>query len=501
MSVMGLDIGTTGSKAVVFDLDGKILASAYREYAMHSPRPGWLELNVAEVVDAIREVVREVRSAVSEPIEAFGTSVLGEAMIPVDGDFNPLANSIIGFDPRGERQCQAFREKIDNVEVFGITGHAINSFHSLFKILHLRENEPKIFSQARKFLCFGDFLAARLGLRPVIDYSMAARTLIFDVNCNCWSDRILELVGLDSSILPEPAAPGEVIGEVGSNDLGFPEGAVMVAGLHDQPAGILGAGVNPGQAMLATGTVVCMGVLLNREVDPSAMTANNLCRYPTFGGNFVSLAWNFTGGSAFRWFRDNLAPDLVAQAEEQNVDPYDLLCRNMPGEPSSLIVLPYFTTTGTPYLDTQVVGALFGLRLNTTRWELARAIVEGVAYELRLNQDLLEQAGVTVEEYRGIGGAAKSDLWMQLYADVLDRPVTVLEITEGACWGAALLAAHALGRIDRPDEFARNTVTKGTTYRPRPQMRDRYRRRLDIYRQIYPTTRDLLHQLARLDQE
>jgi len=499
MAFMGLDIGTTGSKAVVFSLDGKILASAYREYPMHSPRAGWLELDPNEVMAAVREVVTKVQADSPEPIEAFGTSGLGEAFVPVDANMQPLDNSIIGFDVRGQKECDEFRQQIDNVDVFKITGHPINSYHSLFKILHLRNHQPEMFAKVHKFLCFPDFLSARLGIEPAIDYSLAARMLLFDVNEKRWSSRLLDLVGLDSSLLARPAAPGQVIGRVGRNDLGFAEGMAMVAGLHDQPAGILGAGVDVGQSMLATGTVVCMGVLLDQQVDPAVMTRSNLCRYPTYGGNSVSLAWNFTGGSALRWFRDNFAQDLADQARRDNADVYDLIFRSLPEKPTNLLFLPYLTTTGTPYLDTQAAGALVGLHLKTTRWDIARAVVEGVVYELRLNQDLLTQAGVRIDEYRGIGGAAKSPVWMQTYADVLDRPVTVLEITEGACWGVALLAAAGLGRIDNAADYARKAVISGRTYKPRAEFRDLYQKRLDLYRQIYPTNKDLIHQLVQLD--
>jgi xylulokinase len=499
MAIMGLDVGTTGSKAVVFDLEGKILASSYREYNLISPKPGWLELSPKDVLDAVKHVVGEASAKSGDKVKTVALSLLGEAGVPVDQNFKPLANSIIGFDPRGEKQCRKFRTKIDPCELFKITGHSANSFHSLFKILHIKEEEPQLFSKMKKFLCFGDFIAAKLGLEPTIDYSMAARTLLFDVNQLDWSDKLLGLAGLDRSIMAKVAAPGTAIGTIGKNDLGFPEGAVLAAGLHDQPAGILGAGIEPGQSMLATGTVVCMGVLLNRSVDPAAMTKNNLCRYPTFGGNFVSLGWNFTGGSALKWFRDNFALDLVEQANAQGKDPYELITARLPQEPTRLILLPYFTTTGTPYLDTRANGVLMGLNLNTDRFQIARGIMEGVAYELRLNEELLGEADVQVNLYKAIGGAAKSPFWMQIYADILNRPISILQTTECAAWGVALLGANAGGLLkDRPDAIAQKISRTGKQYTPRPDQVKLYNDRLAIYRQIYPKTEELMHQLSAL---
>ncbi|MFA5864125.1 MAG: FGGY-family carbohydrate kinase [Phycisphaerae bacterium] len=499
MAIMGLDIGTTGSKAVVFDLDGKILSSSYREYNIISPRPGWVELSPNEVLAAVKNVVSEATAKSPDKVKAVALSLLGEAAVPVDRNFNPLANSIVGFDPRGEKQCRIFRTKIDPVEMFKITGHPANSYHTLFKLLYLKEEEPQLFNSAYKFLCYGDFVAARLGLEPTIDYSEASRTLMFDQNRLCWSEKIFDLAGMDMSIMAKTAAPGSAIGTIGKNDLGFPPGAVLATGLHDQPAGILGAGIEPGESMLATGTVVCMGVLLNQSVEPLTMIKNNLCRYPTFGGNFVSLCWNFTGGVALKWFRDNFAMDLVELAKTQGRDSYDLITAQMPKDPTKLILLPYFTTTGTPYLDTQASALIMGLNLNTTRFQIARAIMEGIAYELRLNQELLQEAGVQVKFYKAIGGAAKSDFWMQLYADILDRPISLLQTTECAAWGVALLAASAAGLLkDTPDEVAKKISTPGKQYTPREDQVKAYNDRLQIYRQIYPKNKDLIHQLAEL---
>jgi len=336
-------------------------------------------------------------------------------------------------------------------------------------------------------------------LTPSIDYSMAARTLMFDINNLQWSEKILSLAGLEKDMLAIPVAPGTVIGKIGKNELGFPEGAVLSAGLHDQPAGILGAGIAPGESMLATGTVVCLGVLLNQQVDAKIMTANNLCRYPTFGNNFVNIAWNFTGGSALKWFRDNLASDISQQAQQQGKDPYDLITAQIPDEPSRLMLLPYFTTTGTPYLDSQVSGILMGLQLDTNRFDIARAIMEGVAYELKVNQDLLAQADVKINLYKAIGGAAKSDLWMQIYADILNRPIAILQTTECAAWGVALLGAHSAGLLrDLPDVYARKIAKTGKRFEPNETKSALYKKRMKIYSQLYKKNKSLLHQLARL---
>ena len=218
MSIVGLDIGTTGVKAVVFREDGTFLTAPYREYDLESPKHGHLELNPNEVLDAVREVLGKAAAETKDdPIRSLATSTLGEAMVPVDGENRPLGNAIIGFDARGQESVPLLSEKLTDREVFDIAGHGINSFHSIFKLLWRRDHDPEVFSRTRKFLSFGDFIQASLGIEPHIDYSMASRTLAFDVRKLDWSPEILDAVGLSSELLPPVAAPGTNLGALGAN--------------------------------------------------------------------------------------------------------------------------------------------------------------------------------------------------------------------------------------------------------------------------------------------
>jgi xylulokinase len=503
MSLLGLDIGTTGVKAVAFREDGVAIASAYREYDMKSPRPGYLELDPGEVLAAIRHVTRATAAASrNDPIRSLAASTLGEAAVPVDANGKPIGAAIIGFDARGDEETAAFREKISNDEVFAITGHGINSYHTLFKILWRERNDPEAFARTRKFLCFGEFLGQSLGVSPRMDHSMAARTLAFDIHLLEWSRRILETARLPADIFPAAAAPGERVGEVGrkeAEDFGLPAGCVVAAGLHDQPAGILGAGVRPGESMLAIGTVICLGVRLKEKPEGRAMADRNLCYYPTAGSRqYISLAWNFTGGSLLKWYRNQLAGPEIEEAARRGADPYDVITEGLPERPTGLMVLPHFTTAGTPWLDTHALGAVLGLRLTTTRKEIVKAILEGILYEIRLNSELLAASGVKIDAYKAIGGAAKSAAWMQIAADVLDRPVAVTSVTEGAALGAALLGARAAGVLssdDDMDEIIRRSARVERVFEPRPDAARRYAEGLAIYKDIYPATKDLSHRI------
>ncbi len=503
MSMLGLDIGTTGVKAVAFSEEGTLLASAYREYDLKSPRPGHLELDASDVLDAIRAVTGEVGAATrSDPIESLATSTLGEAAVPVDRERRPVAGAIIGFDARGDEEMRGFAERISNRDVFDITGHGINSYHTLFKMMWRRDRDPDAFARTDKFLCFGDFTQASMGLDPHMDYAIAARTLAFDIHRLDWSDRILDAAEISRTLLPPPVAPGDPVGELGrkaAEEFGLPAGAVVAGGLHDQPAGILGAGIQPGESMLAIGTVICLGVRLERVPAAEVMAENNLCFYPTVGDRqYVSIAWNFTGGSLLKWYRDHLAGPELAEAEARGVDPYEPITSGLPEDPTGLLVLPHFSTTGTPWLDPRTLGAIFGLRLTTSRKEIVKGILEGILYEIRLNSELYSAAGVDIGLYKAIGGAAKSAAWMQIAADILNRPIAITNVREGAALGAALLGARATGRLKETsdlDAIVSRAAKVQRVIEPRREHAKRYDERFAIYRDLYPKTNDLSHRL------
>lgn len=506
MSILGLDIGTTGVKAVAFRDDGSFIASPYHEYDLKSPRPGHLELDPGEVLAAIRSVTNAVaRETRDDPIRSMASCTLGEAAVPVDAATKPVGNAIVGFDARGQEEVKAFERRISSDEVFDITGHGITHYHTLFKILWRRDQERQVFDRAEKFLCFGDFAMASMGVPPRMDYPIAARTLAFDIHALEWSGKILAEAELSSDLFPPPVAPGEVVGEIGSRaagEFGLPSGCVIAGGLHDQPAGILGAGVLPGESMLAIGTTICLGVRLKEKPQGRSMAESNLCYYPTVGERqYVSLTFNFTGGSLLKWYRENLAGPELVEAERRGLDPYDVITEGLPESPAGVLALPHFTTTGTPWLDPQGLGAFLGLRLTTSRKELVKAILEGVLFEIRLNAELLRSAGIEIELYKAIGGAARSETWMQIAADILDRPVAITSVTEGAGLGAALMGARAAGilrSIDEVYEVAGRLAQVQRVIEPRPEHARKYAERFEIYRDVYPATRDLSHRIFRL---
>lgn len=495
MSYLGLDIGTTGCKAAVFDAEGRVLALAYREYPLLVPRPGWAEVDSARVCADCRGAIQEaVALSRGDPVRAMGISCQGEAFTPVGRDGAMLGNGMVSSDARAVDLVASFIRQFGARRLYDLTGHTPHPMFTLFKLLWLRRERPDVFAAAGRFLCFEDLFHQQLGLEPAISWPLAGRTMLFNVRSHRWDEEILQAIQLDPARLAQPRPSASVVGTIprrAASELGLPKGVILVAGGHDQPCGALGAGVvEPGVAMYASGTVECICPVFEVPCFDEPLFRANLCTYDsTLPGMYTTVMFSLTGGNLLRWFRDQWGQTEVAEAARGGADPYDLLLRAMAPEPTDLLVLPYFTPSGTPYFDAQTPGAVLGLRLTTTRGQFLRALIEGVALEMRLNLEILRESGLAVRELRAIGGGAKSTALVQLKADVLGRPIATLAVTEAGCLGVALLACAA-HRVAAPRELVDLWVKPGVVVEPDPRRAARYDERFGVYRELYPAVRD-----------
>lgn len=492
MSLLGLDIGTTGTKASIFDEGGDRLSDAYREYPLHHPQPGWIELDPVEVWEAVREAVSEAAGRVpSDPVRAMAISVLGEAAVPVEADGTPLENSILGFDNRAAGLFEEWMDEMDAGEIMRITGQPPSQMFTLAKLMWIKWNRADLYRRMDRYVTFGGFAQVQMGLEPHVDYSMAARTMAFDIHRKRYSERICEAAEVDPDKFCPAVPTGHVVGALGrraAGELGLPEGCLVCAGSHDQPAGALGSGVTRGGvAMDATGTVECFAVAMDQPAVNDTMLENNLACYPhAVPDRFVSIAYNFTGGALLRWARDTFGGIEKQRAEETGTDPYEALIEQMPDQPTDILVQPHFTMAGTPYMDPDPVGGILGLTLSTTRGQFLRALLEGVSYEMKLNLEILERAGVSVREFRAVGGGAKSDFWLQLKADVYNRPVSRLEVAEAASFGMALVAGEGAGVYESAAQAAEKLINVRETFQPRPEHAEIYDEMFGRYRRLRP---------------
>jgi xylulokinase len=349
MSYLGLDIGTSGCKAVVFNMEGKELASAYREYPVTSESKGWAELDSLHTIDCCFDVIRQVnRQLQNDAVEALCISSQGEAFTPVDAAGNIIGNAMISSDARAAELSVSFSHEFGVERLYQITGHTAHPLFTLFKLLWLRNNRPQVWQNAHHFYCFEELMHLKLGIEPAISFPLAGRTMLFDVEKHEWSDEIANAIGLDTDKLARALPSGSYVGTIPATiaaSLGFSLPVAVVAGGHDQTCAALGAGVvEPGICMYATGTVECFCPMFDKLTLSDELMNNNLCCYDfTLNGKYTTVAYSLTGGNILKWFRDEFGCTEKQQALASGTDAYSLLLAAMPNEPTNLLVLPYFT--------------------------------------------------------------------------------------------------------------------------------------------------------------
>lgn len=503
MHFIGLDVGTTGCKATIFDTDGALLAGASREYPVLMPQPGWAEQDLEAVWALAQEAICEaVAKAGVRDVAALGLSVHGEAVTPVDAAGYPLRPTILGMDTRTDVQNVWLVETFGAEALFTLTGMPAHTINTLPKLLWIKEHEPDIWRAADRFLLVEDFLIRRMTGWAVISACLASRTQLFDTRAGAWSPEILDALELDPARLAEVRPSGHAVGAMDAAlaaSLGLYAPPVVVTGGHDQACGALGVGLTePGRAMVSTGTAEVVEVALNAPALNTTLYEGNISVYAhTAPGLFLAMTLNHSGGLLLRWFRDEFCADEIRAARSSDADAYDLIFGQLSRAPTSLLMLPHFSGSGTPTFDTVSRGAILGLTFNTTRVELAKALLEGLTYELRLNLDLLQAGGVAIDELRAIGGGARSDVWLQLKADITGIPVVAPEVTDAAAWGAALLAGHGVGVFPDLAAAAARSVRLTWRFAPDVARAAAYAERYALYREVYPAVKAIHHRLAR----
>jgi len=498
MSVIGLDIGTTGCKAAVFNDEWKIVATASREYPVLTPHPYWAEQDADLVWRLALDVLAQVAALnKDDPPKALALSVQGEAVIPVDPKGRPVRHAILGMDTRSTAENEWLAETFGPESLFERTGMPMHTMNTITKLLWLQQNESRIWGNAAQWLLYEDYFLRRLTGRAVISHCLASRTQMYDLGTATWADDILNRCGIDQGRLAQLLPTGEAI--VGTLDetiaceVGLPDSVLVALGGHDQACAALGSGViEPGLAMVSTGTAEVVEVAMSSPVvDPQLREGNISVYRHVVPGLYLAMTLNHSGGLTLRWFRDALCRDTLAQASETGQDAYDLILADASEGPTNLLVLPHFAGAGTPLPDTRSKGAIVGLTFATTRAEIAKAILEGLTFELRANLELLRAAGIGLSELHAVGGGARSRLWLQLKADICRTRLCVPRVTEAACLGAAILAAVAAGDYRDVRAATADAVGFDDHLKPRSDRSCRYDRRYESYRELYPALKGI----------
>ncbi|MCR4402345.1 MAG: FGGY family carbohydrate kinase [Firmicutes bacterium] len=502
MSLLGLDIGTTGCKAAIFSQDGQVIGYSFKEYGYSCPYPKWAEQDPLEVMAAVREVIGGAVASVTrnDPVTVIGLSVQGDAIIPVDSHMNIIYPAILGMDARTEEECRWLDDKFGAHNIFRHTGMPIHPLNALTKIMWLKNNRPDVFEKTWKFLHYEEFVLAMLGGEPLVDLSMASRTMAFDISAGEWSSSILDAVGIPSEKLGTVVPSGHFAGRIApelARELGLPKGVSLATGGHDQTCAALGAGVvREKMATVSTGTAEVMGIPFERPILSDEMLRSKYpCYYHVVPGIYFTITLNHTGGLLLRWYRDTFGHLEAREAAESGCDVYDLIISRVPKDPSHVLFLPHLVGSGTPWSDPKSKGAVVGLTLGTTRYDVVKGILDSLTYELKINLDTLYSLGVEVRELRAVGGGAKSPAWLQVKADVLGVPVATLAVREAACLGAALLGGLATGVFTSLTEAVDQLVRTEAVYTPDYDRHEMYLEKYDVYRSLYPALRPICHRI------
>ncbi len=503
MSVIGLDIGTTGCKAIVFGPEWETLGRASREYPVLSPRADWAEQDAEQVWKlALEALAQAVDQSRADPPRAMALSVQGEAVIPVDRTGRPLRHAILGMDTRSTAENTWLAETFDPQVLFRRTGMPMHTINTSTKLLWLKRHEPAVWASAAQFLLYEDYFLRRLTGQAVISHCLASRTQMYDLHTSNWAMDILDRCGLEPARLAPVQPGGEAV--VGTLDrtiarqVGLTGDVLLVSGGHDQACAALGSGViRPGLAMVSTGTAEVVEVAMGSPVLDERLRTGGISIYRhVVPGLYLAMTLNHSGGLALRWFRDTLCRDRCARAAETSADAYDLLLAEAPAGPTPLLVLPHFAGAGTPLLDVHSRGAILGMTFATTQAQIAKAILEGLTYELRMNLELLRDAGIQLDELHAVGGGARSNVWLQMKADICQIRLRVPQITEAACLGAALLAAVGAGIHPDLTSCVNQALHFARTIEPQRAEVGRYDRRYELYGKLYPALEPLHREMS-----
>jgi len=460
--LVGLDVGTTGAKAIAISPEGELLATAEEDYGLSTPRPGWAEQDPEDWWRASQAALARLGH---EPA-AIGLSGQMHGLVALDGADRVLRPAILWNDQRTARECAEIEERIGLERLIQLTGNRALTGFTAPKLLWVRRHEPEVYARIEHVLLPKDYVRLRLTGARATDAADASGTLLFEVPKRRWSEEVLEALEIPSAWLPEAYESPDVPGAPGAGD---------------QAAAALGVGVDrPGPLSIVLGTSGVVFAALPGFAANEQARAHAFCH--AVPGGWHAMGVMLSAAGSLRWLRDLMGgtyDELTAEAE-----------RWPPGA-EGLTFLPYLQGERTPHADPNARGAFVGLTLRHDRGAHVRAVLEGVAYGLRDSLELLRGLGVDAHVGRASGGGARSDLWLRIVASVLDLPLERPVVEEGSAFGAALLAGVAVGRFSDVHEAVEACVRTRGLIEPEPSWREAYEAGYARFRALYPALQPL----------
>ena len=508
--IIGIDIGTSSAKGCVFDLYGKILAEAYVKYDIITPNPGWREQNAEWWWEATVKISRELNQKVKltkKNLRAIAVTHQRLTFVPVDRRIQPIYNAILWNDVRCTHEVAYARQDIGEKEIFMKTGVA-PGYWSIYKILWIKNNLPDIYERTYKFLLIPDFIQFRLTGKIVTTQSAAILTGALDIrNPNRWCSDLVREIGISEDklvdeILPSGIAIGEITEEA-SKETSLPSGTPVITAAGDQPCGSLGAGLTKVSQVAVNGGTSCTSEIISEDLPRLDNPRNYYLEISPTGKYMLETTIPSGGSELMKWFRENFGSKLVEEAVDKHEDIWAYIysqAKNSPPGSMGMILLPYFNSTGPPYWDLNTGGAIIGLTTDTTYCHFIRAIMEGLAYEVKRHIKMLEEgADIRAHEILMYGGSSRSDVWNQIFADVTGIRLLTPETPETTSLGAAICAAVGGDLYESFEAAIQNMVRIRKVYSPNQHANKLYEELFErCYLPIYERLRDIILEAIRL---
>ncbi len=504
--LIGIDIGTSGTKTVLFDTLGNTVASSTYEYPLYQPQIGWAEQDPVDwwnaTVGSIREVLK--KSGV-KPMEVKGLGLSGQmhGLVMLDKDGQVIRRSIIWCDQRTGKECEEITNIIGKKELIEITANPALTGFTASKILWVRNNEPENYEKCKKILLPKDYIRYMLTGEFATEVSDASGMQLLDVPKRDWSDVVLSKLKIDKALLGKVYESYEISGKVNkkaAEATGLPEGTPVAGGAGDQAAGAVGNGIV--KKGLVSSTIGTSGVVF-AHLDEVQIDAKG--RVHTFC-HAVPGAWHVMGvtqgaGLSLKWFRDNFCMAEKETAKEMGIDPYELMTKEalrVPVGSNSVIYLPYLMGERTPHLDPLAKGVFFGLSAIHERKDLLRSVMEGVTFSLRDCIEIIRGMNVPADQVRASGGGGRSELWRQMQADLFHCPVYTINSVEGGALGVAILAGVGTGVWKSVPEACDAVIKVKSEQKPIAENVTKYDAYYKVFTGLYTQLKGLYQEIAKI---
>lgn len=493
--LIGIDIGTTGTKSILFDENGAEITSAYSEYPMYQPENGYAEEDPNDWWEAVKNtlstVTGSIDSSIKSNIAGIGLSGQMHSLVMLDGECNVIRRAILWCDQRTAKECEEIEELVGHERLIDITANPALPGFTASKIVWVKNNEPQNFAKCKHILLAKDYIRYKLTGEFATEVSDASGMQLLDVKNRKWSDEVCEKLGIDTSLLAKVYESAEATGKVtdeASHLTGVPIGTVVAGGGGDNAASAIGTGVcADGKAFTTVGT---SGVVFAHTSSP---VIDKKGRVHTFCAA-VPGTWHVMGvtqaaGLSLNWFKNNLAKDISYKE-------LDNACADIPIGSEKLLYLPYLMGERTPILDSNARGVFLGLSAMHTRNHLARAVMEGVAFSLESCIEVLDEMGVKVDDMAICGGGAKSPFWQKMIADVYGFDIKTMVSSEGAALGAAILGGVASNVYESVEQGCKKAVRSKGVCTSDASAHEKYADFYKLYCDIYKANKDIFKKLG-----